>query len=56
MGFIYWIDAAPNPWVRAIAIAVIGTYYYFYGSQAPEQQYWEGPYGVCTSDRLNNSR
>ncbi len=50
MGFIYWIDGVPNPWVRAIAVIVIGGYYYFYGQDAPDMSDWVGPWGVCYID------
>lgn len=53
MGFIYWIDAAPNPWVRAIAIVIIGGYYYFYADDAIDQSQWIGHWGVCWIDPDN---
>jgi len=44
---IYWIEHAPNPWVRAIALAVIGGIAIFDYYNAPDIGMWLGGYGAC---------
>ena len=51
MGFIYWMEVAPNPWVRGVAIVIIGGIAYFYGESGAGQQ-WSGGYGRCTEDGI----
>lgn len=53
MGFIYWMEHAPNPWVRGIAIVVTGAFAYFYRDQpgVPPESEWLGMYGQCGSDQ-----
>lgn len=46
---LYWIEHAPNPWVRAVAIIIIGTIAYFYRDDGAPQEQWLGGWGVCNS-------
>lgn len=47
---IYWIEHAPNPWVRAIAIAIIGGVAYFEYTSGANLGPWLGGYGACNDD------
>lgn len=45
---IYWIEHAPNPWVRAAAIVVLGAIAYFYPEDTSvPMDSWLGGYGSC---------
>jgi hypothetical protein len=55
---IYWIEHDPNPWVRAIAITVLGGIAWFNhwsGADIPDMSQWLGGYGACTTGPFINS-
>ena len=47
---IYWIEHAPNPWVRAVAVGILGgiaVFNWWSGANVPNIATWLGGYGAC---------
>lgn len=50
VGTIYWIEHAPNPWVRAVAVTILGgiaLFNWWSGAGTPNMAMWLGGYGAC---------